>query len=59
MPETFPHVNITKYTVMETHQRYFALYTKEGKLINKFVTITNYIGNEFENIKAEIGRAHV
>ena len=39
-------------TVMEIHQRYFALYTKEGKLINKFVTITNYIGNEFENIKA-------
>ena len=40
-------------TVMETHQRYFALYNKEnGKLINKFVTITNYIGNEFENIKA-------
>ena len=40
-------------TVMETHQRYFALYTKDtGKLINKFVTTTNYIGNEFENIKA-------
>jgi len=39
-------------TVMETHQRYFALYSKEGKLIDKFVTITNYIGNEFENIKA-------
>ena len=40
-------------TVMETHQRYFALYKKEtGKLINKFITITNYIGNEFENIKA-------
>ena len=39
-------------TVMETHQRYFALYTKDGKLINKFVTITNYIGDEFENIKA-------
>ena len=39
-------------TVMETHQRYFALYTKEGKLTNKFVTITNYIGNEYENIKA-------
>ena len=39
-------------TVMETHQRYFALYTKDGKLTNKFVTITNYIGNEFENIKA-------
>jgi len=39
-------------TVMETHQRYFALYEKSGELINKFVTITNYIGNEFENIKA-------
>lgn len=39
-------------TVMETHQRYFALYAKDGKLTNKFVTITNYIGNEFENIKA-------
>ena len=39
-------------TVMETHQRYFALYTKEGKLTNKFITITNYIGDEFENIKA-------
>lgn len=39
-------------TVMETHQRYFALYTKDGKLTNKFVTITNYIGSEFENIKA-------
>lgn len=39
-------------TVMETHQRYFALYAKDGKLTNKFVTITNYIGDEFENIKA-------
>jgi glycyl-tRNA synthetase beta chain len=27
-------------TVMETHQRYFALYEKNGKLTNKFVTIT-------------------
>lgn len=39
-------------TVMETHQRYFALYEKvSGKLINKFITITNYIGDEFENIR--------
>ena len=38
-------------TVMAVHQRYFALY-KDGKLINKFITMTNYIGNEFENIKA-------
>ena len=38
-------------TVMAVHQRYFALY-KEGKLINKFITMTNYLGDDFENIKA-------
>jgi glycyl-tRNA synthetase beta chain len=38
-------------TVMAVHQRYFALY-KGGKLTNKFITMTNYLGNEFENIKA-------
>ncbi|MCI1274140.1 MAG: glycine--tRNA ligase subunit beta [Clostridiaceae bacterium] len=38
-------------TVMAVHQRYFALY-KDGKLINKFITMTNYIGDEFKNIKA-------
>ena len=38
-------------TVMAVHQRYFALY-KDGKLTNKFITITNYTGDEFENIKA-------
>lgn len=38
-------------TVMATHQRYFPLY-KDGKLLNKFITMTNYIGNEFQNIKA-------
>ena len=38
-------------TVMAVHQRYFALY-KDGKLINKFITMTNYIGDEFANIKA-------
>ncbi len=38
-------------TVMAVHQRYFALY-KGGKLINKFITMTNYIGDEFANIKA-------
>ena len=38
-------------TVMETHQRYFALF-KDGKLTNNFITIANYIGDEFENIKA-------
>ena len=37
-------------TVMAVHQRYFALY-KNDKLINKFITMTNYIGNEFKNIQ--------
>lgn len=38
-------------TVMAVHQRYFPLY-KEGKLLNNFITITNFIGENFENIKA-------
>ena len=38
-------------TVMAKHQRYFALY-KDEKLINKFITITNYLGDDFSNIKA-------
>lgn len=38
-------------TVMAVHQRYFPLY-KNGKLLNSFITITNYIGDKFENIKA-------
>lgn len=38
-------------TVMSKHQRYFALY-KDDKLLNKFITITNFLGNDFSNIKA-------
>lgn len=38
-------------TVMASHQRYFALY-KDGKLLNKFITIANYLGDDFSNIKA-------
>ena len=38
-------------TVMESHQRYFALF-KDGKLTNKFITIANYIGDDFSNIQA-------
>lgn len=38
-------------TVMSSHQRYFALY-KNDKLLNKFITITNFLGNDFSNIKA-------
>lgn len=38
-------------TVMVCHQRYFALY-KDGKLLNKFITIANYLGKDFSNVKA-------
>lgn len=39
-------------TVMAVHQRYFPLY-KNGKLLNKFITMANFVGTEgFENIKA-------
>ena len=36
---------------MAVHQRYFPLY-KDGKLLNKFITMSNYVGNTFENIQA-------
>ena len=45
LPEEVP------ITVMAHHQRYFAL-KKDGKLTNQFITITNFIGDNFENIKA-------
>ena len=38
-------------TVMAVHQRYFPLY-KAGKLLNKFITISNFVGDTFDNIKA-------
>lgn len=38
-------------TVMASHQRYFALY-KDGKLLDKFITITNFLGDDFSSIKA-------
>lgn len=38
-------------TVMASHQRYFALY-KDEKLLNQFITITNFLGDDFTNIKA-------
>ena len=36
---------------MAVHQRYFPLY-KDGKLLNKFITISNYVGSTFDNIQA-------
>lgn len=44
--------SIVTTTVMSTHQRYFPLWEKDGKLSNHFITMANYVGNEFENIKA-------
>jgi len=38
-------------TVMASHQRYFPVYDNEGKLLNNFITMANYIGDNFENIK--------
>ena len=44
--------SIVTTTVMTQHQRYFPLWDKDGKLSNCFITMANYVGNEFENIKA-------
>ncbi len=44
--------DIVTTTVMTQHQRYFPLWDKEGKLSNKFITIANYLGDDFSNIKA-------
>ena len=44
--------SIVTTTVMTQHQRYFPLWDKDGKLSNCFITMANYVGDEFENIKA-------
>ena len=44
--------SIVTTTVMTQHQRYFPLWDKNGKLTNHFITMANYVGNEFSNIKA-------
>lgn len=44
--------DIVTTTVMICHQRYLPLWQNDGKLSNKFITIANYVGDEFENIKA-------
>lgn len=38
-------------TVMKAHQRYFPVYDHSGELTNYFITVANYVGNEFENIR--------
>ena len=37
-------------TVMASHQRYFPVY-KNGKLMNAFITVANYVGEDLSNIK--------
>ena len=44
--------SIVTTTVMTQHQRYFPLWDKTGKLSNYFITMANYVGTEFANIKA-------
>lgn len=47
--------DIVTTTVMSKHQRYFPLYGKDGKLLNHFITMANFVGEDaesFDNIKA-------
>jgi len=44
--------SIVTTTVMSSHQRYFPLWNKDGKLSNHFITMANFVGSEFSNIKA-------
>ena len=43
--------SIVTTTVMTSHQRYFPLWDKNGKLSNYFITMANYVGSEFQNIQ--------
>lgn len=38
-------------TVMKSHQRYFPVYSESGELTNYFITVANFLGNEFKNIR--------
>ena len=38
-------------TVMASHQRYFPVYDQNGKLLNCFITVANYVGDDISNIK--------
>ena len=43
--------DIVTTTVMTVHQRYFPLWDKQAKLSNKFITMANYVGDDFSNIE--------
>ena len=38
-------------TVMASHQRYFPIYGANGKLLNGFITVANFVGDDVSNIK--------
>ena len=42
--------SIVTTTVMTQHQRYFPLWDNDNRLSNYFITMANYVGNEFSNI---------
>ncbi len=44
--------SIVTTTVMSTHQRYFPLWQNDNQLSNKFITMANYVNDDFSNIKA-------
>ena len=44
--------SIVTTTVMTQHQRYFPLWDKEGRLSIHLITMANYVGDDFSNIKA-------
>lgn len=44
--------SIVTTTVMTSHQRYFPLWDKKGNLSNYFITMANYVGDDFKNIQA-------
>ncbi len=43
--------DIVNTTVMECHQRYFPLYDSKGKLLNRFITMANFVGDDEKSLK--------
>ncbi len=43
--------DIVNITVMQSHQRYFPLYGRNGKLLNRFITIANFVRDDQKSLK--------
>ncbi len=43
--------DIVNVTVMAVHQRYFPLYGKNGKLLNSFITMANFVNDDTESVE--------